>query len=204
MAACRRACWRGQQALARNARQFANYGLTPVEPEVDFRRLLEKAQEVVYTVHEKKQLLSHLVDAGIQVYADRGPARFVDPHSVDLGDGTQLTADKFILCAGGRARKLPIPGAEHTLTHSDVWSMKALPASVAIIGAAATGCQLASVFNTFGAEVHLLDLAPRILPGEDEATSAQIAGAFACRGLSVYVGIGGVRGVERSRATACC
>lgn len=181
--------------LARNARQFADYGLTPVTPQVDFRRLLDKAQEVVYTVHEKKQLQSYLAAAGVQIFADYGPAHFVDSHTVELGDGTRLTADKFILCAGGRARKLPIPGAEHTLTHSDVWSMKALPAAVAIIGAAATGCQLASVFNTFGAEVHLLDLAPRILPGEDTATSAQIAAAFDRRGLHVHTGIEGVKGI---------
>ncbi|MFO7633215.1 MAG: NAD(P)/FAD-dependent oxidoreductase, partial [Caldilinea sp.] len=184
--------------LARNARQFADYGLTPVEPQVDFRRLLDKAQEVVYTVHEKKQLLSHLAHAGVEVYADQGPAHFVDAHTIELGDAARLTADKFILCVGGRARKLPIPGAEFTLTHSDVWSMRALPASVAIIGAAATGCQLASVLNTFGAEVHLLDLAPRILPGEDAATSAQIAAAFARRGLHVHAGIGGVQGVARA------
>jgi len=184
--------------LARNARQFADYGLTPVTPQVDFRRLLDKAQEVVYTVHEKKQLQSHLVAAGIQVYADSGPAHFIDAHTVELGDGTRLTADKFILCAGGRARKLPIPGAEYTLTHSDVWSLKALPAAVAIIGAAATGCQLASIFNTFGADVHLLDLAPRILPGEDAATSAQVAAAFDKRGLHVHAGIEGVKGIVRS------
>jgi pyruvate/2-oxoglutarate dehydrogenase complex dihydrolipoamide dehydrogenase (E3) component len=184
--------------LARNARQFADFGLTPMTPQVDFRRLLEKAQEVVYTVHEKKQLQSHLAAAGILVFAENGPAHFVDPHTVELGDGTRLTADKFILCAGGRARKLPIPGAEYTLTHSDVWSMKALPAKVAIIGAAATGCQLASVFNTFGAEVHLLDLAPRILPGEDDAVSAQIAAAFHRRGLHVHAGIEGVKGIVRT------
>jgi len=78
--------------------------------------------------------------------------------------------------------------------------MQALPAAVAIIGAAATGCQLASIFNTFGAEVHLLDLAPRILPGEDEATSAQIAAAFARRGLHVHAGIGGVQDIARAGA----
>jgi pyruvate/2-oxoglutarate dehydrogenase complex dihydrolipoamide dehydrogenase (E3) component len=102
------------------------------------------------------------------------------------------------LCAGGRARKLSIPGAEHTLTHSDVWRMQALPAAIAIIGAAATGCQLASIFNTFGAEVHLFELAPRILPGEDGATSAHIARAFAQRGLHVHAGIEGVKGIERT------
>ncbi len=184
--------------LARNARQFADYGLTPVEPQVDFRRLLDKAQEVVYTVHEKKQLQSHLVAAGVEVYADSGPAHFLDSHTVALADGAHLTADKFILCVGGQARRLPIPGAEQTLTHSDVWNMKTLPRTVAIIGAAATGCQLASVFNTFGAEVVLLDLAPRILPGEDAATSAQIAAAFARRGLRVHVGIDGIKRIERS------
>jgi pyruvate/2-oxoglutarate dehydrogenase complex dihydrolipoamide dehydrogenase (E3) component len=186
--------------LARNPRQFADYGLTPVAPQVDFRRLLDKAQEVVYTMHEKKQLLSHLAEAGVETCVDRGPAHFIDAHTVELGDGVRLTADKFILCAGGRARKLPIPGAEHTLTHSDVWSLRALPAKVAIIGAAATGCQLASIFNTFGVEVHLLDLAPHILPGEDAAVSTQITTAFARRGLHVYAGIGGVKSVERTAA----
>lgn len=186
--------------LVRNARQFGDYGLTTVESQIDFRRLLDKAQEVVYTVHEKKQLLNHLAQAAVEVYVDRGPAQFVDAYTVELGDGTQLTADKFILCVGGRARKLPIAGAEFTLTHSDVWSMRTLPASVAIIGAAATGCQLASIFNTFGVKVHLFDLAPRILPGEDIAVSAQIAAAFARRDLHVYAGINGVKGIRRTNA----
>ncbi|MFO7634292.1 MAG: hypothetical protein R6W76_17215 [Caldilinea sp.] len=60
--------------------KFADYGLTPVAPQVDFRRLLDKAQEVVYTVDEKKQLLSHLAHAGAEVYADQGPAQFVDAY----------------------------------------------------------------------------------------------------------------------------
>ncbi len=183
--------------LARNARQFGDYGLTTVDMRVDFRRLLDKAQEVVYTVHEKKQLHGHLEMAGVHLFAGHGPARFVGLHTVELADGTRLSADKFILCAGGRARKLPISGAEHTLTHSDVWHMQELPASVAIIGAAATGCQLASVFNTFGAEVHLLDLAPRILPGEDVAVSAYMTQAFERRNLSVHAGIDGVQRIER-------
>lgn len=187
--------------LARNARQFGDYGLTPVDPAVDFRRLLDKAQEVVYTVHEKKQLYSHLAAAGVDLYTGHGPAHFVDSHTVAMEDGTRLIGDKFILCAGGRARKLPIPGAETTLTHSDVWNMQELPASVAIIGAAATGCQLASVFNTFGVEVHLLDLAPRILPGEDVTVSAYMTRAFERRHLHVHAGIDGVRRIEPSGNT---
>lgn len=185
--------------LARNVRQLGDYGLTPVDDlRVDFRRLLDKAQQVVYAVHEKKQLHSQLDAAGVDVYTGHGAAHFVDPNTVELADGTRLSGDKFILCVGGRARKLPIPGAETTLTHSDVWHMQELPASVAIIGAAATGCQLASVFNTFGVEVHLLDLAPRILPGEDVAVSAYMTQAFERRNLHVHAGIDGVQCIART------
>jgi pyruvate/2-oxoglutarate dehydrogenase complex dihydrolipoamide dehydrogenase (E3) component len=186
--------------LARDARQFDAYGLTPCSPEIDFRRLLDRAQEIVYTVHEKKQLLSHLDAAGITTIAECGGARFVDPHTVALEDGTLLQGDKFILCVGGHARRLPIAGADLALTHSDVWSLQSLPRSVAIIGAAATGCQLATILNTFGAEVHLLDLAPQILPAEDAMTAEQVRAAFDRRGVRVLTGIEGVTAIERRNA----
>ncbi len=89
-----------------------------------------------------------------------------------------------------------MPGVEHTLTHSDVWRLKALPSRIVIVGAAATGCQLATVFNTFGSEVWLFDLAPRILAGEDAAVSVAMTEAFERRGVRVMSGIGGVDRVE--------
>ena len=183
--------------LARDARQFERYGLTPAAPEVDFRRLLDRAQEVVYAVHEKKQLLSHLEAAGIAVVAERGAARFVDARTVQLEDGAQLRADRFVLCAGGHARRLAIPGGDLALTHSDIWTLQKLPKSVAIIGAAATGCQLASILNIFGAEVHLLDLAPQILPVEDAGTAEYVRAAFDRQGVRVVTGIEGVTAIEQ-------
>ncbi len=89
----------------------------------------------------------------VEVFSEVGEARFLDGHTVGLPDGTRLQAEKFILCAGGRARRLEFPGAELALTHSDVWALKDLPSSVIIVGAAATGCQLASIFSAFGAQV---------------------------------------------------
>ena len=59
----------------------------------------------VHRIHEKKQLQSHLEQAGVTVFANVGDARFVDEHSVVLGDGTTLQAEKFILCVGGHARR---------------------------------------------------------------------------------------------------
>ncbi|MBK9053569.1 MAG: NAD(P)/FAD-dependent oxidoreductase [Chloroflexi bacterium] len=92
---------------------------------------------------------------------------------------------------------MDFPGAEYALTHSDVWTLKAVPRTVAIVGAAATGCQLASIFADFGAEVWLLELAPRILPGEDVHVSQAMNAALAHKGIHVVTGFSGLTGIER-------
>jgi pyruvate/2-oxoglutarate dehydrogenase complex dihydrolipoamide dehydrogenase (E3) component len=65
------------------------------------------------------------------------------------------------------------------------------------VGAAATGCQLASIFRAFGAEVTLLDVAPRLLPTEDSATSETMRSAFEQSGIRVITGMDGLDRVER-------
>ena len=92
----------------------------------------------------------------------------------------------------------PFPGSELALTHSDVWELRALPRSMAIVGAAATGAQLASVFAAFGTAVTLLELAPRVVPGEDEDISAALAAAFTANGIEVITGISGVDAITRN------
>ena len=183
--------------LVRDAEQFADYGLDAEPPRVDFARLLNRTQRVVYEVQEKKQLKGQLEAAGVYVLDRAGDARFSDAHTLALGDGTDLEGEKFILCAGGHARRLGFPGGEHALTHSDVWTMKELPRSVAVVGGAATGCQLASVFAAFGARTTLLEVAPRILPGEDGIVSGGISEAFERRGIEAITGVGGVERIEK-------
>src|SRR5574341_775690 len=153
--------------LRREASHFDDYGLLGEMPSVDFGRLLARTQQIVYRLHEKKQLIAHLQDSGVTVYTGAGSAQFVDEHTIALGDGTCLQGEKFILCAGGRTRRLPFPGVEYTLTHSDVWSLKSLPRSVAVIGGAGTGCQLASILAAFGAQVSVLVRGGRLLRDED-------------------------------------
>jgi pyruvate/2-oxoglutarate dehydrogenase complex dihydrolipoamide dehydrogenase (E3) component len=183
--------------LRRDAQQFARYGLEGEPPEVDFARLLNRAQHIVYAVHEKKQLQGQLEAAGVRVFERAGAASFLDEHTLKLDGGERLRGEKFILCAGGHARRFPFPGSEHALTHSDVWAMRKVPRSVAVVGGAATGCQLASVFAAFGARVRLLDVAPRILAAEDEAVSEGAAEAFGRRGIEVITRIGGVEGIDK-------
>ena len=183
--------------LARDAEQLTDYGLTAPPPTLDFPALLAATQRTVYELHEKKQLAGHLDRAGVRLVMGRGAARFTDPHRLVVDDGTELEADRYILAGGGHARRLPFPGSDLALTHNDVWTMDELPGSLAIVGAAATGAQLASIFAAFGTRVTLLELAPRVIPGEDADVSAALAAAFAASGIEVTTGIGGVERIER-------
>jgi pyruvate/2-oxoglutarate dehydrogenase complex dihydrolipoamide dehydrogenase (E3) component len=84
------------------------------------------------------------------------------------------------------------------LTHSDVWNLKKLPASVVIVGGAATGCQLASIFEAFGAKVTLLEVAPQLLRIEDQMVSRLIEQSFRQRGIQIVTEISGIERIEKN------
>lgn len=185
--------------LARDSRQYADYGLIGTPPSVDFSAVIDRTQRMVYRIHEKKQLEDNLRQVGVQVATGVGSARFTDEHTLTLADGDTMRGEKFILAAGGHARRFPFPGSEYALTHSDVWSLKHLPASVAIVGGAATGCQLASIFSDFGSQVWLLERSENILSIEDPAITRVVMGAFEKRGIQVVTSISGVDHIERKQ-----
>ena len=183
--------------LVREAGQYAQYGLVGEPPAVDFPRVLAAARETVARIHGKKQLARHLAQMGVRVVESPGGTRFADAHTLACADGMTLRGEKIILAAGGHARRLAFPGAEHALTHSDVWTMARLPRSIAIVGGAATGCQLASVFAAFGSRVTVLEVGPRLVGVEDEAVSQSITEAFVRRGVEVITQISSVERLDR-------
>ena len=187
--------------LVRDAEQFGEYGLDASVPELDFPALLTRTQHMIYQVHEKKQLLAHLEESGVTVHAGQGEARFLDPHTIAVGETLRLNADRFILCAGGHARRLPFPGAEMALTHSDVWSLKTLPKSVVIVGGAATGSQLASIFAAFGiaSDAARSGAAPDA-DGGRAWSRRRCRAAFERAACEVITGIGGIDRIENGRS----
>ncbi|HEX6677303.1 MAG TPA: NAD(P)/FAD-dependent oxidoreductase [Actinomycetes bacterium] len=184
--------------LLRDASQGGEFGLVGPPPTVDMAALLRRVRASVDQVHAYKDLERHLAWTGVTVRAGGGPARFVGPHTVALPDGERVEGDRFVVCAGGRARRLDLRGMELTRTHSDVWSLPRLPAALLVVGGAATGCQLASVFAAFGSRVTLLEAAPTLLGREDADVAAAVSAALAARGVEVVTGIGRIQRVERT------
>src|SRR5262249_35899074 len=120
------------------------------------------------------------------------------PHTVETESRLRLRADKFIICTGGSSRKLSVPGAEFTATHSDAWALTCVPPSMIVVGGGATGVQVASVFNAFGTRVQLFQAGPHILPTEDEEVSAAMANAFRESGIEIREAFGTIESFEKT------
>jgi len=184
--------------LIREARQLLRYGSAAPEPMLEYPRLLVRVREVADAVRMHSLEREYLDRLGVTIHEKAGSARFVGPHAIETESGLRLQGDKFILCAGGTSRRLPIPGFELTSTHSDAWGLTAVPQSMLVVGAGATGAQVASIFNAFGTRVQLFEAGPRILPTEDESVSAAVADAFRESGITVHETFGTIEAFEKT------
>jgi pyruvate/2-oxoglutarate dehydrogenase complex dihydrolipoamide dehydrogenase (E3) component len=186
--------------LIREARQLGQYGIGVSEPVLEYPRLLTRVRDVVDDVRAHSSLRAQIDSLGVTVHEHIGIARFADEHTIETEGGLRLQAEKIIVCTGGVSRRLPIPGFELTNTHSDAWGLTSVPPSMLVIGAGATGVQVASIFNALGSRIQLFQTGPRILPSEDKDVSAAVAAAFRESGIVVHENVGAIQSFEKAPA----
>ncbi len=174
--------------LARDWSSWAAFGLDGPPPVPNLPAVLANSERVARYAHDKKDLAGQLRRHGIDLFEDLGPVGFAGPHAVAAGDGRTWSADRIILAVGGHAGRLPIPGADLALTYEDIPSLAALPARAAVVGGADTGCQIASILDDLGVAVSLFEAGPALVPAADPTVSADLAGAFRARDMSVHTG----------------
>jgi dihydrolipoamide dehydrogenase len=109
--------------------------------------------------------------------------------TVDGKKDTHEAKKAVVIATGSRVKGLPQIGLEldkHVvLSSDDVLVAEKAPATMAVIGAGAVGCEFADVFSAFGTKVTLLEVLPNILPIEDADCSAELAKAFKKRKIDV-------------------
>lgn len=174
--------------LMRETRSADDYGIVVDEPRVDWPAVVARVGERVDAVRSIKREAERFAAAGVDLIHE-GRARFVDDHTLELDSGRRVRAESILVCVGGHSRRLPVPGAELATVPEDVLSLSDLPRRVAVIGAGNTGAQLVTVFRSFGSEVTLLDVAPRVLMASDARISTAIAESFTAHGVDVHTGI---------------
>jgi len=124
---------------------------------------------------------------GVEVV--EGWARFSGPRALSV-DGQSIRAKVVVVATGSRPAVPPITGLDAVpfLTNETVFDLVELPASIAILGGGAIGCELAQAFRRFGSDVQVVEGEDRLLPREEPEASAVLAGVFAAEGIGVHLG----------------
>jgi pyruvate/2-oxoglutarate dehydrogenase complex dihydrolipoamide dehydrogenase (E3) component len=124
---------------------------------------------------------------GVEV--THGWATFRELGALDV-DGTLIHSPKVIIATGARPTIPPIDGLAGIdyLTYETVWDLDVLPASLALLGGGAIGCELAQAFARLGSTVTVIEALDRILPREDPEASAVITEALRADGVAVRTG----------------
>jgi dihydrolipoamide dehydrogenase len=118
-----------------------------------------------------------------------GEGRLTGPRTVTV-DGTAYTGRHVVLASGSYSRSLPgleVDG-ERVLTSEHALRLDRVPASVIVLGGGVIGCEFASVWASFGAQVTIVEALPRLIAGEDEASSKALERAFRKRKIDVRTG----------------
>lgn len=117
----------------------------------------------------------------------RGVAHFLSPHEITV-NRRHLSAHYFLVATGSLMQLPDITGLDTVdyLTPRTAMDIIRPPRSICIIGGGSTGCEFAELLSVFGCKVTIIDIAPRLLPQEDEETSAALEDFFTKkRGITV-------------------
>ena len=123
-------------------------------------------------------------------------ARLVDPHTVELSDGSRKSAKHILIATGGRPVKLDLPGAEHAITSNDIFHLESLPKSILIIGGGYIACEFACILNGLGVKVTQFYRGAQILRGFDEEARGLVSEEMIQSGVNLHLGTNIVDMVE--------
>jgi dihydrolipoamide dehydrogenase len=112
--------------------------------------------------------------------------------TVKVGNDSYEARKAVVIATGSRVKGIPQVGLEinktSVISSDEALFLEKAPASMAVIGAGAVGCEFADVFNAFGTKVTLIEALPRILPLEDAESSDVLTKSYRKRGITVLAG----------------
>jgi len=166
-------------------RESAKYGVTSTFGGVDIAAVTAYRQEVISS---KYKGLQGLIKAR-KITTIEGEGRLVSPTTVQVGDDL-IIGKNVILATGSYSRSLP--GLEiggRVITSEHALELDFIPKKVAVLGGGVIGVEFASVWKSWGTEVHIIEALPHLVPNEDEAISKQFERAYRKRGIEFTLGV---------------
>jgi dihydrolipoyl dehydrogenase len=167
--------------VLQEVRDADDFGIEVGEPKVDFAAVSQRRQRVIQTLTGgvsglfKKNGIEFIVGEGVLA----GPGR--------VTVGGQTIEAKTILLATGSVKR-PIPGTQfggRVIGTEEAWALEELPSSMAVVGAGASGAEIASAYARLGVEVHLFEALERVLPTEDADISKVAERGLKKQGITI-------------------
>jgi dihydrolipoamide dehydrogenase len=178
-------------ALLDQARDGHRLGVNTGEVSFDYGVAAARRDAVVDQLHKGVQALLKKNKATVVAGAGRidGPGRVVVRSAADSTD-IELEAGHIIVATGSRPRGVPglDMDSHRVITSDDALFLDGVPASAIVLGAGAVGVEMASFWRSAGSDVTIVEMAPRLVPLEDEAIGGELRKQFDARGIRCLVG----------------
>jgi dihydrolipoamide dehydrogenase len=164
-------------------REAGDFGIKVSEPEIDYPAIMARREKVIKTLTGGVSGL--FKKNGIELI--EGEGALARPGTVAVNGSDQIAAKTIILATGSVKR--PIPGTQfggRVIGTEEAWALPELPKTLAVIGAGASGSEIASAYARLGTDVLLYEVLDRVLPTEDPDVSKVVERGLKRQGMSIH------------------
>lgn len=178
-------CWADIAHTIEKAKKASGQGVIFGQPQVDINQLVGWKNKVVTNLRTGIGYL--LKNNGVNLVMSEGA--LAPDGSIKTKDA-EIKAQTVILATGSspaRPKFFPF-GDGRYITSDEIINLQKLPASLAVVGGGAIGCEFASIFAALGVKVSIYEMLPRLLPLEDSEVGVMMERIFKKRGVEVVVG----------------
>ncbi len=172
--------------IADSAREASTFGVNAQFLSMDMVAVNAYKDGVINKLHKG---LQGLVKSRNITFVE-GHGRLVSKDTVEV-NGERYTGTNVVLATGSYAKSLPgleIDGVR-VMTSDHATNLNYVPKSVIVLGGGVIGCEFASVWKSFGAEVTIIEGLPHLVALEDESSSKQLERAYRKRGINFELGV---------------
>ncbi|MFD0909144.1 glutathione-disulfide reductase [Ruegeria arenilitoris] len=127
-----------------------------------------------------------LKNNGVETFDQR--AKLVDPHTVELADGTRKAAKHILIATGGRPVVPEFPGSDLAITSNEIFHLEKLPETMLIVGGGYIACEFAGIMNGMGVKTTQFYRGAQILRGFDDEARGLICEEMCQNGVDVHLG----------------
>jgi pyruvate/2-oxoglutarate dehydrogenase complex dihydrolipoamide dehydrogenase (E3) component len=168
------------------AQQGKAFGLSIPEASVDMPALHQRKLETIKEFSEYRE--GQLQSDRFTLFRSR--AKFINSRTIQLTDGTRLTADHFMVATGSVASVPPVRGLADApcWTSDDVLDLDFKPEKVIVLGGGIVACELAQFMRRIGTEVIQVQRSPHILKEVSSEAATVIEQKFRDEGIQLYTG----------------